>query len=812
VGTAPTYHTGSISLSATTELVAASLNTTAIPSLAANSTILVRLKFDSSPNPTGLGFLFGFTNQTTPGSWGQMIMTSWCDNNTLGQYSNTTQGTFGGSNAFGVPATGAYFTMALVYTSGHDANGYPNSSLSEFQTFINGSQVATGSATGTVMSDIAFALGQLGINCALAPMTLSQVQVYNSSLTEAQIPVLSNPALSSFGVNEEPDVYSDYQALVTQIIASGVHWVRIAPSWGWVIPQNGVWNTAELANIDYVVNTLTANGVNIDFVLCYAAPWDSTNQSNPSTAPFYPPLYQGDWENWVTYITARYKGKVHDWEVWNEEDGGGFWLGTMSQYYTQLQTAANAARAVDPTNQILLGGLATNTNGVDNYGVGGYFDQLLALGAASYFDIVNYHSYGDSSRQFDVYEGMMSVVNKYNIQNKPIWITETGYTTNGNAIYEPTKADYIDGVYTMNTRFPNVARTFIYNYRNTTSGYSSEDYFGLVLSNSTPLPALAHFQALGQAQANFSLEANYPSQTPSTLTLYYIPMQTGDGAYVTNYNASGTQKQIAAGTYMYFAVNDNWIYQGNQGLDSTVNVDVTYLDSGTGTFWLQYDSTSGAYTGKPWTMTNTGGWRTATFAITDAYFADRENNGADFRLFAANGAALVISNVDVRKQTGTGGVILMSTNTSYPQSPDFSKLMSDIIDTNPADEAYAPPAVMGGLSCREILGNSNYCYFQVNQGLVSPQDNNIQVGITFWDAGPNSILLQYNGTSAYEADWVAKTNTNTWRTVWLTISDAVFKHSENYSADMRIGNGYDNSVEYIRAVTVLNPNISNPLH
>ncbi len=611
----------------------------------------------------------------------------------------------------------------------------------------------------------------------------------------------SSASLNAFGVNGSDLMGANYQAICSQIIASGVKWVRIGPAWSWIEePSKGNYNTALLTQIDYIISTLTQNGVNVEFILCYTATWASTEPSSPN-AVFYPPANQSDWSSYVSFITNRYKGKIKYWEVWNEEDGGGFWLGTVNQYYTLLQTAATAVRATDPTNQVLLGGLAASVNGVDSYGLGTFFDTLMGLGAGSYFDIVNYHSYGESWRLLKVYNGMMAVVNKYNIQSKPIWITETGYTTQGTSTLEATKADYLDGVYVMNSRFPNVTRTLFYCYINTVSSPPDayQDNFGMCQSNLSPLVALAHYQGLGEALTNYSLEANYPTLTPNTLTLDYLPETSGDGSHVTNYNSAGTQKQIAQNYYMYFGINNNYWYQSNGGIDTNAYIDVTYLDNGSGTWNLDYDSISNAYAPLSCAMTNTGKWLTKTFAITGAYFGNRENNLADFRIMASNGGPLVIGNVDVRKETNTGQVLLQST--------DIFKLVTHIVDTNPADDGYNPPATVGGVPCREIQGNSSLCCFQVNQGLVAPQDANITVGITYWDLGTDRIDFQYNAIgNAYKHIPTTKTNTSTWKTVWFDITDANFNHSQNYNGDMLIDNAGDGSVEYVSSVVVINNN------
>jgi hypothetical protein len=91
---------------------------------------------------------------------------------------------------------------------------------------------------------------------------------------------------------------------------------------------------------------------------------------------------------------------------------------------------------------------------------------------------------------------------------------------------------------------------------------------------------------------------------------------------------------------IYFNVNDGIAFDGNY----TATFTIEYYDQGTGRFTPQYDSTntqggnlSGAYTnGPPVQLTDSGTWKTASFTVHDALFANRENDGTDFRLSSPN--------------------------------------------------------------------------------------------------------------------------------------------------------------------------------
>ncbi|HEY4461502.1 MAG TPA: hypothetical protein VGN41_02460, partial [Streptosporangiaceae bacterium] len=116
---------------------------------------------------------------------------------------------------------------------------------------------------------------------------------------------------------------------------------------------------------------------------------------------------------------------------------------------------------------------------------------------------------------------------------------------------------------------------------------------------------------------------------------------------------------------IYFQVDDSVAYNGSY----VAQVSVEYYDQGSNQFALQYDSTdcsvalSGAYKqAGTVTKTNTGTWKTATFSLPDAHFANRENNSADLRLAMGPGSS---DQLTVHQVT----VTFVQDNTPVPPTP-----------------------------------------------------------------------------------------------------------------------------------------------
>ena len=622
----------------------------------------------------------------------------------------------------------------------------------------------------------------------------------SGAANDLQLVAVSDDPLMAFGVNEHPCLYNgeygrpnDYAALCDGIIASGIKLVRMDVGWSWLSQTRGTYNTARRDVLDDIVHRLSAGGVQISCVLISTAYWASSNVSDPQWNLWPPTNYQ-DWADWVNWMCVRYNNQITYWEVWNEPDHGG-WLGTLPEYYTLLQTAATQIRAVNPNNVVLMAGLAcTGTEGTT------YFNGLLALGAANYFDVINYHTYGSNNVWKSTYAGMKTVIDNNNLGSRKIWITETGYTTYGNATLETAKADYTDNAYgSLFSMDPNIEKVFMYTNRNTftlPSGNALQDNFGLLTyATRAPLPAFYHYQAAGGDRSNFAMQKAYPS-TEARRTLNYVVTGTGDGSFITDYDTDGSSKQIASSTYMYFQVNDAWTY--DYVPQNQLYVDVTYLDSGNGQWALQYDGTSNSYQSSgTMTKTNTGGWLTQRFTLNDPKFANRQNYASDFRL-AASTADLIVSDVKVSRDDTVAWATLAATGTS-----DKSWQMWRVQNSGTTGSSYNPIVTQGGVPCREILDNGKFINLWVAENVVLPTDTNVTFTVTFWDAGTDNILIQYNAiSSSYKSIYIAKTNTNAWRTVSSSVTDAKFLDTINTVGDLWIGNGGDGSVEYVSMVNV----------
>lgn len=107
-------------------------------------------------------------------------------------------------------------------------------------------------------------------------------------------------------------------------------------------------------------------------------------------------------------------------------------------------------------------------------------------------------------------------------------------------------------------------------------------------------------------------------------------------------------------TALYFDLDDGFL--GNQPLNGNypVTIDITYLDSSTGSWQLYYDSkASGNKLAYTITCTNTKLWKKKSITLTDAYFGNRANQGSDFYIISNSGNTknVLFSMVELSRNT-----------------------------------------------------------------------------------------------------------------------------------------------------------------
>ncbi len=193
--------------------------------------------------------------------------------------------------------------------------------------------------------------------------------------------------------------------------AAGIKYVRTDFDWANIEKSPGEWT---FSHLDELMQKAKQANMAILPILDYDVKW---------ATPAYRHLDK--WEEYVRKTVSRYQSSIPVWEVWNEQNHAGMWREKPdpANYCKLLESTYKIAKAVNPGLTVIMGGTA----GIPH----SYYEGLLKAGGANYLDAINFHIYCGNVPEIQVpreVAGLKKLLDKYHV-DKPIWITETGWST-----------------------------------------------------------------------------------------------------------------------------------------------------------------------------------------------------------------------------------------------------------------------------------------------------------------------------------------------------------------------------------------------
>ena len=203
----------------------------------------------------------------------------------------------------------------------------------------------------------------------------------------------------------EPNCAYDKIALL------GVKHARVQSGWMRTENERGVYNFEWL---DDIINNLLSRGIK---------PWLSLSYGNPLYTPKAKEVFGGvgcppiktekEKQAWVNYCTAlaeHYKGRVIEFEIWNEPDGDHCWkFGASGSEYGELTVlSAKAIKSVIPDARIIGGALGSREC------IGWLYDAF-SQGMADYLYAISYHDYCEKeTRSTEFNRVLRAIVDEFN--------------------------------------------------------------------------------------------------------------------------------------------------------------------------------------------------------------------------------------------------------------------------------------------------------------------------------------------------------------------------------------------------------------
>jgi len=331
------------------------------------------------------------------------------------------------------------------------------------------------------------------------------------------LPILTSAQTISdaFGVNlhlRNRFYESDWDAAITSAQAAGAQWGREEFSWDAIEPSDNSYNWTQY---DSVVAKYNEKNIKVMGLLTYSAQWAS---SNPGSYEYQ--YYQPDveaWKDYVYQVALHYQGKVSAWEIWNEPNTTNFWKNSQEEYVTIFTEAAKQIRLADPNATIVLGGIS----GADTNYLEGIYSNIENK---DYFDVVAIHPYRQVDSNFNYspeksFDGLNTltadlanvtcIMKKHGDTEKPLWLTEYGYTTYVSGVSEYDQASLLMRGYAIALNNPQVAKIFWYTFRDdSTNTEYLESSFGLTNNDLTAKNSYDAFNFLKEKMSGQEYQAS----------------------------------------------------------------------------------------------------------------------------------------------------------------------------------------------------------------------------------------------------------------------------------------------------------------
>ncbi|MDD6150922.1 MAG: glycoside hydrolase family 88 protein [Bacteroidales bacterium] len=202
--------------------------------------------------------------------------------------------------------------------------------------------------------------------------------------------------------------YSDYHKYKTYLDSLGIRKIRLQAGWARTEREKGKYDFEWL---DSIIDDAVARGLE---------PWLQTSYGNPIYEGGGTPFLAGGWpvsqeakdawDAWVREMALRYKGKVHEWEIWNEPDINKEQFKDYASFVEMTVRTARIIKSVDPDAKIAAFAWA--------YSKPDIFDACMKLleeqDALELIDWVTYHFYRYRPEDiFKEYDKFRAVLDRY---------------------------------------------------------------------------------------------------------------------------------------------------------------------------------------------------------------------------------------------------------------------------------------------------------------------------------------------------------------------------------------------------------------
>ncbi len=280
------------------------------------------------------------------------------------------------------------------------------------------------------------------------------------------------------------------QKTIDMVKAAGFEWVHFQLPWAQFEHVGpGIYDPI---GMDRITDQTSRNGIKLLVSVVGPSPgWAGASGSIPTDTAHF--------RDSMRFLADRYKGKVHAWEIWNEQNlasNSGGWV-DVAPYVELLKAGYDGVKAGDSSAWVLFGALTPN--GLDRPDLAVADDLYLQRAydytggmLSDYFDALGAHPGSndnspdqswpenpgtggwdnDNSFYFRRIEDLRDIMVAWGDAGKQIWLTEFGWSTAnqapgyeyGAAISEDLQAQYLVRAFEIGrTEWPWIGPMFVWN-------------------------------------------------------------------------------------------------------------------------------------------------------------------------------------------------------------------------------------------------------------------------------------------------------------------------------------------------------------
>ena len=284
----------------------------------------------------------------------------------------------------------------------------------------------------------------------------------------------------------------------------GAPWIVEYFPWPYIEPARGSYSWR---HADTVIQHAENQGLRVIARLGWVPEWARlAADGEVTTLTTLPSARYADFAEFVALFVDRYRGRVSHIIVWNEPNLSfewGYRPVDPEGYATLLREVYPRAHAANPDVSVLAGALAPTLEpegsaaGLNDLV---YLARMLKVGAGLHFDALSAHAYGMKAPpeeppapeviNFRRVELLREVMVRYDVGDKPIYVTEAGWNDHPRWIHAVRPAErirYTVGAYEWARRhWPWCPSVAIWAFRYPSSTHNYQDNYAFVMGDFQP--------------------------------------------------------------------------------------------------------------------------------------------------------------------------------------------------------------------------------------------------------------------------------------------------------------------------------------